>query len=281
MISGVYNLGGLQCNRHVTQGYAMGAMHIHDVYEIYMTLTGGVRMLVNREVYALRRGDVMLFTSADLHQVSVPQDVTYDRYVITFPHSVISALPGEGARLLSCFDREGHGHCVALSDAELVEFMSLADGMGDIAGEGELDSVERWLTLCRLLLLLCRAARRSPDRMHERKRGDDPYVRVVMEHVDANFAQRISLDELSALCFIDKSYMCRLFRRETGFSIGDYISYRRLSHGMELLRDGASVSSAALMTGFSSDTSFITAFRRNVGITPYQYALRCRANAAK
>lgn len=281
MISGVYDLGGLQCSRHVTQGYSMGAMHIHDVFEIYMTLTGGVRMLVNREIYALRRGDVMLFTGADLHQVSVPPDVAYDRYVITFPHGVISALPGEGARLLSCFDREGHGHCVSLSDGELAEFMALADGMSDMAGGGELDRVERWLMLCRLLLLLCRAARRLPDGLHERRRGDDPYVRAVMEHVDANFAQRISLDELSALCFIDKSYLCRLFRRETGFSIGDYISYRRLSHGMELLRDGASVSSAARLTGFSSDTSFITAFRRNAGITPYQYALRCRANAAK
>ena len=48
----------------------------------------------------------------------------------------------------------------------------------------------------------------------------------------------------------------------------------------QLLREGKSVSEAAGLSGFGSDTFFITTFKKNVGVTPYRYACRCRPETA-
>ena len=63
----VYGDGRVSSQHSISQGYDMRAMHIHDSYEIYMALSEGVRFFVNDRVYALNRGDVMLFTNTDLH----------------------------------------------------------------------------------------------------------------------------------------------------------------------------------------------------------------------
>jgi len=99
-------------------------------------------------------------------------------------------------------------------------------------------------------------------------------IRIVLEYIDDNYIHQPSLDELAKLCYLNKYYLCRLFRQETGFSIGDYITYRRMSAAMKLLRKGESISNVARLSGFKSDTYFITSFKKNFGTTPYQYIHR-------
>ena len=81
----------------------------------------------------------------------------------------------------------------------------------------------------------------------------------------------ISLDELSKKFYLNRFYLCRLFKAKLGFGISDYIEACRLSNAIPLLRQGLSVSTVALKTGFGSDTYFISAFKKNLGFTPKQY----------
>ena len=46
---------------------------------------------------------------------------------------------------------------------------------------------------------------------------------------------------------------------------------RRLLHALELLSSGASVTAAALETGYDNCSAFIAMFRRCLGTTPLQY----------
>lgn len=98
----------------------------------------------------------------------------------------------------------------------------------------------------------------------------------MIRYIDEHYMENITLEDLSARCFLNKSYLCRLFKRETGFHIHDYLTYRRLSRAMEHLRAGESVSHTARCTGFSGDTFFIRVFRQHLDMTPYQYALKHR-----
>jgi len=45
----------------------------------------------------------------------------------------------------------------------------------------------------------------------------------------------------------------------------------RMKRALELLTDGGSVTATALELGYDSVSSFITAFRQNVGVTPARY----------
>ena len=121
-------------------------------------------------------------------------------------------------------------------------------------------------------MLLCRVSRRAESVSFPREAESSGCAGKVIGYIDSHFAQPISLETLGELCYLNPSYLCRRFRQETGFRIHDYLNYRRLSCAMNLLRAGNSVSQAARMSGFGSDTFFIQVFRRNLNTTPYQYA---------
>lgn len=63
----------------------------------------------------------------------------------------------------------------------------------------------------------------------------------------------------------------RLFRHEIGMTFGKWRQQLRLMQGMRLLADGAKVTHAALESGYSTPSAFISMFRKALGITPSSY----------
>jgi len=68
----------------------------------------------------------------------------------------------------------------------------------------------------------------------------------------------------------------RLFRAETGLSLGAWLQRARLVHAMTMLAEGATVTQAGLAAGYSGTSAFVAAFRRMSGVTPGRYAKSAR-----
>lgn len=268
----VWEDSAVHCARNVTVGYTMDAMHIHDVYEIYMAVSEGIRYMVNDRIYLLEPGDVLLFTDTDLHKSSVPPEAVYDRWVITFPPQFIREHGGE--ELLRCFEegRSGGSHRLRLDVGQQAEFTALAQALMAQPAQTVAPQLGQWVELCRLLLFLERTARSAVRELPDARQSQHPQIRTVLAYIDDNFLQKLTLDELSARCFLNKHYLCRLFKKEIGFSIHEYITYRRLAQAVRLLRAGHSVTETAQLSGFGSDTFFITTFKKEMGTTPSRYA---------
>jgi len=276
----IYDEHGIFSERKRSGGYEMRAMHIHDMYEIFLSLSDGLKFFVNDRVYPIGRGDVMLFSNIDLHRISAPTNRPYERYVVTFSPDMLPVGGEDYGGLLDCFaHRDGLAdHMLSLSDDEQREFIALASAIEEEGRAAAYGKVGQSLALCRLLLFINRVRLREPRELPPIMYSAHPQVRLVIDYIDANYDRAIRLDELSALCYLNKHYLCRLFRRETGFCIHDYMTFRRLSHAIAFLRSGESVGSTARLTGFESDTFFITTFKKNIGITPYKYACSRRGH---
>jgi AraC-like DNA-binding protein len=63
----------------------------------------------------------------------------------------------------------------------------------------------------------------------------------------------------------------RIFRKETGMSLGEWRQQARLLHAMRLLARGEPVTSTAFEIGYESPSAFIAAFSRALGTTPGRY----------
>lgn len=252
----------------------MESMHIHDVYEIYVVQSDGINFLVNDRIYELASGDVMLFTDTDLHKVSVPPKCRYERYVVTFaPH----LLPEENRdALLACFagGQIRRNHRLQFTPAEQQTFLALLQALEAEHRQQTLQDLGMQLALSRMLVFLNRICQNQSKPETPPNHTWDPRIRAVMEHIDKHYNQPLALEDLAELCFLNKYYLCRLFRRQTGFCMQDYIAYRRLSAATALLREGKSISETAQASGFHSDTFFITTFKKHFGITPYRYIHR-------
>ena len=62
-----------------------------------------------------------------------------------------------------------------------------------------------------------------------------PAVQKVMNYVNLNVAEPLTLKSLAAMCFISPSYLSALFKQETGSTLIDYINTQRVNRAAQLL----------------------------------------------
>ncbi len=97
-------------------------------------------------------------------------------------------------------------------------------------------------------------------------------IKPALYYIRKNFNEKISLDVLAAECDMSPNYFCKLFRDVTGETPVEYITTYRLEMASEMLLSGAKVTDVALDCGFSDLSYFIHIFKKNLGISPKQYA---------
>ena len=79
----------------------------------------------------------------------------------------------------------------------------------------------------------------------------------------------MSVETVARATAMSSSALQRRFRRDTGLTVFEYVRSRRLEKVRDVLRqEDMSVSEAAFLAGYNHTSNFITAFRRQFGVTP-------------
>ncbi|MBQ3485387.1 MAG: helix-turn-helix transcriptional regulator [Clostridia bacterium] len=92
------------------------------------------------------------------------------------------------------------------------------------------------------------------------------------EHIHTHLHRRITVEELCSVSGLSRAYLSRLFRREVGMPIGEYVTRRRLEAARKALEfTDQSIPDIAHTLAFSSESHFISVFRRYCGMTPGEY----------
>jgi len=75
--------------------------------------------------------------------------------------------------------------------------------------------------------------------------------------------QDLSREYIASQVFLNPDYLTRIFKKETGISISEYLQQRRIEYSKELLANTAqSVSDIALASGYSNLSYFSTLFKK-------------------
>jgi AraC family transcriptional regulator len=97
-------------------------------------------------------------------------------------------------------------------------------------------------------------------------------LRRVLEYIDANFRNDITLENLAEVAGYSAFHFARKFTLAMGVPPHRYISRMRLENAMaELAAGKLSLAEIALNAHFSSQASFTRAFHRASGMTPKEY----------
>jgi len=96
---------------------------------------------------------------------------------------------------------------------------------------------------------------------------------ALAERVQAAPAEPASLAELARHAGASLRTLQRLFPAETGLTLEAWRQKARLIAGAALLSGGTPVTAAALDCGYDSPSAFITAFKRQFGVTPGRFRI--------
>lgn len=92
------------------------------------------------------------------------------------------------------------------------------------------------------------------------------------EYIYNHIHDRITLEDISENVLLSPSHLSRLFKKEMGISISDYIRSQKIERAKNLLRySDYSYIDIANYLSFASQSHFIKTFDEYVGITPKKY----------
>ena len=95
---------------------------------------------------------------------------------------------------------------------------------------------------------------------------------LCMDYIYNHMSSRVTVSELAEYTELSPSYLSRLFKKELGISISDYISEKKLEKARNLLKySNYSLIEIANYLAFSSQSHFIQTFKKSVGLTPKKY----------
>ena len=101
-----------------------------------------------------------------------------------------------------------------------------------------------------------------------------PVTRCV-EYIHTHLHERITTDDLCAVCRLSRAYLSRLFRQETGLPVARYIMSRKIKAAREALEfTDQPVADIAHVLAFCSESHFIRVFHQHTGLTPGEYRRR-------
>ncbi|WNR46154.1 response regulator transcription factor [Paenibacillus roseipurpureus] len=94
----------------------------------------------------------------------------------------------------------------------------------------------------------------------------------IKQYIDQNYMNNITIQLLAEEVFLSPTYMCQIFKQETGETIIEYLTKVRIDKAKELLKSpDLKIFVIAEMVGFENATYFTSVFKKITGLIPGKY----------
>lgn len=245
--------------------WSMKSPHFHDKLEILLSMSDGGSFFLMNNIHPLKRGTLIIMRDQVLHR-STSMEGSYERYVLHIPQKTLSEISSKQTDFFTLLNQNC---CLQLDDDALAKVCTLMDQcMNDSLNIGE--DILKECAFLTLLVTFCKLLEHSNAHLIPPAVFSPP-VRQAIDWIDNHINEELYLDLLAEKCFVTKYHLCRIFKEETSFTIGEYIVQVRLRHATSLLKKGESVQRAGEASGFSSNSHFIRTFGSVMGISPGKY----------
>ena len=139
--------------------------------------------------------------------------------------------------------------------------------------DGYIQTVEECMSKDSIEKLQKKAAMRFTEEVQ--KHGKQHYSRTIesaVRYIHLHLHTSITLEETADAAGISAGYLCRLFKKETGISIVDYIQKERIEAACNMLTySDYTAAQISEYLCFSTQSYFIKIFRKYTGTTPAKY----------
>ena len=138
------------------------------------------------------------------------------------------------------------------------------DYLPELMGLGTAEGLREWF------MEKITSACRNVISKKEEKSND--VINTAKKYIDDNFANDISLDDVSRRVNISPYYFSKIFKDELGLNFIEYLTSVRIEKAKELLT-GSDMSMKEICgaCGYTDPNYFSRSFKKNVGVTPTEY----------
>ena len=234
------------------------SLNYHETAEILCCVGGEGNVLIKEQFYRMNPGDILIIHPGLLHQVLPPEN-SFEIYCLILNNVFCRNLGID----LEALKFECHFHD--------------ADFAGSIAGLGALYckysaadkiSAVRLINAFSALLLYLMEYHLISDDYKETISSAENTVKAAIKFIQNNFHEKITLDKISDELYVNKFYLCKIFRHYTGMSVITYVNELRLTKARLMLHEGHRVAEVSEKCGFTNQSYFTRIYKKRYGILP-------------
>ena len=244
--------------------------HYHDFNKITIFIQGKVNYMIEGRSYDLKPYDIVLVKQGDIHKLTVDNSCPYERIIVYISPNFMNAYQTENYDLSYCFQKADQEHSNVLripSPEKSSLFRSISNLEHSFTDGGYASELYRQVMFLEFMIHLNRAARKNRLEYIDTDNCNEK-VLAILDYVGEHLCENLSIDLIASQFYISKYYMMRLFKQETGYTLGQYISQKRLLLAKELLSSGAPGTQVCYDCGFKDYSTFSRAYKQLFGVTP-------------
>ncbi|MBQ2897283.1 MAG: helix-turn-helix transcriptional regulator [Clostridia bacterium] len=249
-------------------------IHYHDGYELYYLLNGDTKYITDNATYEIHKGDVVIIPPYVRHMTRPHNTERYKRILVNFSQAFLN----------DCLNR--HSELTSfLSEPRVIRIDAQKQNgfrrTFNLLVEEHLSEFHDCNTAEKGLLLTCFVQlKRLYDKNIARDGNNtqEHYVplphqlQILINFIASNYAQQLTLEELSSQVHLNPVYVSSLFKKNLGYTFKEHLINVRLNASSKLLKNSDdSVEKIAFACGFNSCNHFCKTFKKHTGISPSTY----------
>lgn len=247
--------------------------HWHSELEIMLVKKGTVDCFAGTENFVLNEGEAIFINTKVIHKFSSNQNaivpnflfapcfissedsLIYKKFILPVLHASTKCVK---------FSSSNHSHKKIIELLEKIIQVQKQDDLKELKTKQVL--IELWGQIYRNIDFsnqVCESGNKI--------RGQ-AQLQMMMQYIHQNYAEAISLEDISNSVNVSKSTALNIFTRYLNDTPVNYLVSVRLKKAAELLKSTENkIDFIAMETGFESDAYFCRCFKKHFGMTPGMY----------
>lgn len=253
--------------------------HLHSEIELIYIVEGKMIFVFGEERIDVEAGKIIFINSLTVHfSESIPGVFTRMCLLQFNPCLIYNANIASEYKYLAPFIQQDTFKYYLLDTAQSEKNRLLASLLMEISTEFQGKNIAYEILiksdLYKILTMLYRDNILKFNLLNNLQKEEMLFTKLskVLDYVEKNYAENITVENISQMLDLNYSYFCRLFKTATGKPFVQYLNFLRVSVAEKLLlTTDKPITEIIAETGFSSLSYFNRTFKKARGCSPSQY----------
>ena len=251
--------------------------HTHEYFQIYFISKGGLDHNIENASAHLNQGDMFIIPPGVTHYISPTPNTVF--YSLSFMESLFdeqytsNKLAKNFLRLLQTNEIDHIKPKITIKPDEIFYTESIMAHILKEFNDKPLayhDTVQASTHL--LVTMLAREYfSKTVHNITNHFESNKQFILHCVEYIENNFAEQITLDEISKKSAISKSNFCALFLKITGHSFNNYLNICRIKASTAYIKKGFKITAIYGLCGYNDFSTFNRNFKKIMGMSPREY----------
>ncbi|MDF2950805.1 MAG: AraC-type DNA-binding protein [Anaerocolumna sp.] len=244
--------------------------HYHDFNKIMILLRGNINYSIEGKNYLLKPHDIVLVNAGEIHRPSVLDSSAYERIIIYVSTQYLDSFTKKDYDLQYCFEqaKKEHSNVLRLPSIDKSKLyqvcLELEHSFMDNAYANEL---YQEILFVEFMIQLNRTVIANTVHYLDSVNGNEKLLQII-HYINEHLLEEITIDQLAEHFYLSRYYLMHFFKEETGYTIGNYITKKRLLLAKNLIQSGKSITEVCYLSGFKNYSTFSRAFKKEFNIIP-------------